>query len=925
MSEIKRARDILNNVGKELPAAKSAISEDFNPAQTPPPGQAIAPVAPVQPVTAGTQQPKPGDPQTKPTPGMVTVQKGTVKKTIPAAQLATYQKQGYTVVSDSAIKEDWGSSDWYPILTGMDKYIAEHGFTPENVAEVAKEMAERYNEHMGYDDIEDCTDRIVHRWLMHKGYKKPTDTLSESVDDDGYHSNMARSELFRNTKYATEMTKMLHADDDIEPLIAKSLDKAVEYLKDVSSQLEGSTDIVPMDMDSEDEEIADDEDDSTISLDSVNEALSDIVHYSTSLFSSIQPGDKLPGWVTMKLTKASECVSSSKHYLEYTQFEKHAGDMLGDIQKMATEGAKMSKKPVRESVGQKLARMMMTEDQDLQQAQTLTAAKALSDDLQSMAEKVARMSVEDLMPLVDTMKDQFGQEAAEGYNSAMKEGLTALLDTVTKAKETSDNAIHVLQGGEPMATDANAEQDLSAELPAGPEDADLDAAAPTGEEPMGDEEANLPLGREKKDDAELSESKSGRRPKKENFLKAGTVIFESAPAGKKAEDFIKGNKASFKERYGKKGEEVLYRTAWKKFGAKNENYVKAEAMLETNKKALAQLNKMFESHKAKYSKMLKEGKVDDPLNMGYGLEGENILDRIVKTTTRITKLKEALMRDITAGATRIIMSEQASTKAAKLTAAKSAAPYGVLFKDTDGTKQRKFFESAKLRGMWMDLNTKSLNEHVLVNPEDFDTQINKLNETTAQKMANRLMSTGSMDRSPGDKVLNKNIKKWTEKIADLEVDKTSKAANADQINNLKKMIADAKKKLNKKPVEEAAKKDDKKPVGEYYAEFDKADGLWCVFNTDDVGKKKSGHCFGAHSTKAQADDDAKKRNDATSKKINESKTEAGLKDNEPRKVSGVKGAKSTPFTKKFKNSAAMDKWMDSDEAGDYTVDTIERC
>lgn len=44
------------------------------------------------------------------------------------------------------------------------------------------------------------------------------------------------------------------------------------------------------------------------------------------------------------------------------------------------------------------------------------------------------------------------------------------------------------------------------------------------------------------------------------------VIAESAPPGKKAERFIRKHKKEFRDRYGKRGTEVLYATAWKKFG-----------------------------------------------------------------------------------------------------------------------------------------------------------------------------------------------------------------------------------------------------------------------------------------------------------------------------------------------------------------------
>lgn len=41
-------------------------------------------------------------------------------------------------------------------------------------------------------------------------------------------------------------------------------------------------------------------------------------------------------------------------------------------------------------------------------------------------------------------------------------------------------------------------------------------------------------------------------------------------------------------------------------------------------------------------------------------------------------------------------------------------------------------------------------------------------------------------------------------------------------------------------------------------------------------------------------------------------------------VKGVKGAKSTPFTKKFPSMEAYSKWSDKEEATDYEVYTVEK-
>ena len=60
------------------------------------------------------------------------------------------------------------------------------------------------------------------------------------------------------------------------------------------------------------------------------------------------------------------------------------------------------------------------------------------------------------------------------------------------------------------------------------------------------------------------------------------------------------------------------------------------------------------------------------------------------------------------------------------------------------------------------------------------------------------------------------------------------------------------------------------------------------------------------------------------KRVNESKIEKDLEDHEPRIVSGVKGMKSRPFSKKFRNQTHMEKWIDSDDYGNHEIHTIQR-
>ena len=327
----------------------------------------------------------------------------------------------------------------------------------------------------------------------------------EHMQHHDYQASMARSELYRNAKYGMDMLKMIRKEDEIEPWIAACLTKAamnldkiyhyMDYYQHAEPGVLGED--APMaDYSMDDEDMGGDEELGETSGSIARMNLLSIVEDSIKLFQMIQPGDHLEGWVAMKLTKASEGISSSKHFLDYKAFEKHAGDDVG----------------LEESRYGLVARILReaadTPEQDLQQAQTLIAAKSISDDLQSMAEKVARMGVDDLMPLVDTMKTQFGPEAADAYNDVMKAQLETLLQSVQTAKDQSDDAVLALQGGGVPGQGAS---DIE-NLPAAPEvgGAELGAGDGTGTMPAaaGGEE---PLGRAKKaapgEEPELAEGR----------------------------------------------------------------------------------------------------------------------------------------------------------------------------------------------------------------------------------------------------------------------------------------------------------------------------------------------------------------------------------------------------------------------------------
>ena len=137
-------------------------------------------------------------------------------------------------------------------------------------------------------------------------------------------------------------------------------------------------------------------------------------------------------------------------------------------------------------------RMNEQSGEDLAQAELILVAQNMVDDLQKMAEDVAQMQTDELMPLEEKMKTTFGQEQGTAFGQAADQSFGTLLDAVKAAKDALSNAVAVLKGESPMGGMGD---DLSAGMPA-------PALEPTGDEfgmadaASGEEE--LPTGRELK-------------------------------------------------------------------------------------------------------------------------------------------------------------------------------------------------------------------------------------------------------------------------------------------------------------------------------------------------------------------------------------------------------------------------------------------
>lgn len=99
------------------------------------------------------------------------------------------------------------------------------------------------------------------------------------------------------------------------------------------------------------------------------------------------------------------------------------------------DNKKMKRRKMREGV-----------DTDLESAEVLLAAQEIVDKLQGIVEDLAKMQVQELMPIVDSMKEHVGFDVAEQYSSAAETALSELLDQAKSAKDALENATLAAQG-----------------------------------------------------------------------------------------------------------------------------------------------------------------------------------------------------------------------------------------------------------------------------------------------------------------------------------------------------------------------------------------------------------------------------------------------------------------------------------------------
>ena len=137
---------------------------------------------------------------------------------------------------------------------------------------------------------------------------------------------------------------------------------------------------------------------------------------------------------------------------------------------------------VREALGRWIAEHRQLNEGEMGKSEAILAAKDMVDSIQDMLEKVSKMQVEQMPALIDTIRDQIGNEQADVFKNSVGQLLSGMLDSMTQAREQADGAARQLAGeqiapgGMAMPGAAPAQ---GAPMPAGPEmvpASDLDQA-----------------------------------------------------------------------------------------------------------------------------------------------------------------------------------------------------------------------------------------------------------------------------------------------------------------------------------------------------------------------------------------------------------------------------------------------------------------
>jgi len=138
---------------------------------------------------------------------------------------------------------------------------------------------------------------------------------------------------------------------------------------------------------------------------------------------------------------------------------------FGDIEKMIGRTVKNG------AYEDKLNNKLKIKESEMDKAEVTLAAKDMVDKIDAMIEDVGQIKSEELLPLVDKVRDEVGQAAADTLKSSVETAMGDLETALQSARSSLDNAARTVAGdpgasddtiGDPMADDPMPDADLGA-------------------------------------------------------------------------------------------------------------------------------------------------------------------------------------------------------------------------------------------------------------------------------------------------------------------------------------------------------------------------------------------------------------------------------------------------------------------------------
>jgi hypothetical protein len=106
---------------------------------------------------------------------------------------------------------------------------------------------------------------------------------------------------------------------------------------------------------------------------------------------------------------------------------------------------------VREALSKWIAERNQLNESEMGKSEAILAAKDMVDSIQDMLEKVSKMQVEQMPALIDTIRDQIGNDQADNFKNSVGGLLASMVEQLTQAREQADGAARSLAGEGPAA------------------------------------------------------------------------------------------------------------------------------------------------------------------------------------------------------------------------------------------------------------------------------------------------------------------------------------------------------------------------------------------------------------------------------------------------------------------------------------------